>query len=380
MPDPHAPVPTVDPAPVPAPAEALAQFLLKSLGTAADPEAALERALAAGPTLLRLLRPGAAPRLSGGRVTVAATGWMLGGTLVFWLGALTGQLWLPALGFALGTAGAAGMATGFARISDRDRRFLFLKAAYACLLLVENADGVCTERERRQLEEFIAALPLADDQRRELLAMPVPTLPSLPLPDFLDVEQKKTIVTACWSLAYCDGVAAPEVTAVGQVAGRLGLAPAECERLRLSVVQALDEAQEKLLCSAAQASALLPEIPQREERLLRLLVGASSRNDPPEQMRQELVGRARHYTPDASATLPVAVLAGAYIVVKALLEDDPKALITADIRFREMATRRLQGELALRLQLRIGELFARLLPLLADPAPGPAGTAPAPGC
>lgn len=184
---------------------------------------------------------------------------MIGGSIAYWLGWLALPMWFPALGAALGTAGAMGILAGFKWWSDAHRNYEFIKVCYAGLLTMEMADGVITREEQQQLSEFISSLPLTISEKDDLKAMQPESADAFSAPDWLTDDQKRVILSTCWSLACCDGVDSSEEKLYDKLANRLRIDFEERELIKAKVARVLAMVEHRLEKMFAVSSYLVAE-------------------------------------------------------------------------------------------------------------------------
>lgn len=198
---------------------------------------------------------------------------MIGGSIAYWLGWLALPMWFPALGAALGTAGAVGLLAGFKWWSDAHRNYEFIRVCYAGLLTMEMADGVITREEQQQLNEFISSLPLTIAEKEELKSIEPVNIDALSVPDWLNSDQKRVILSTCWSLACCDGVDSSEEKLYDKLANRLRINFEERELIKAKVAKVIAIVEQRLEKMFAVSSYLIAESCQDNPDQIRQIQG-----------------------------------------------------------------------------------------------------------
>lgn len=222
------------------------------------------------------------------RQTVAGS-FMVGGSLLYWAGWIALPLWVPALGAAIGTLGAAGVVAGFKWWRDAHLNDEFLKTYYTFLHMMEMADGVVTSEERNHLTDFLLSLPLSAGQRKAFLDMPLATVDAIEIPKWYEPAHRESILAGCWSLAFCDGVAASEETLFDSMARKLGVTPEAVLRIKEEVVHMIEETEEILVAIGEQTAALLPKSDGgSREAIIGILATVNARSNPEERLRKAL--------------------------------------------------------------------------------------------
>jgi len=257
---------------------------------------------------------------------------MIGGSLLYWAGWIALPLWVPALGAAVGTLGAAGVVAGFKWWRDAHMNDAFLKTYYSFLQMMEMADGVVTAEEGNHLNDFLLSLPLSAGQRKAFLEMPVAAIETVEVPAWFEPLHREAILAGCWSLAFCDGIAGSEEILFARMAERLAVAPEVVQRLKDEVARLTEENEEILLGIGEQAAALLPQADGvLKEAMVKILAAVNARSDPEERLRTALT-----FSPAPpiqaslleSKILSDTVLSGAYLVAYGLNEWDEDYLQT----------------------------------------------------
>ena len=179
------------------------------------------------------------------------------GTLMYWLGFYAGYTVAPVLGLAIVLLGSAGISAGYKCTCEAWRNFGFLQLYYSCLLLMQNADRIVTDQERRIMDEFLLSLELSELEKAKLRNMKTPTLESIEIPDWVDADQRKSILSGCWSLVYCDGVSPVEEDFFNRLANRFQVSVEEAEALKKQAMQLVNRQEEKLLKLGTWVQALI---------------------------------------------------------------------------------------------------------------------------
>ncbi len=267
-----------------------------------------------------------------------------GFTLLYWLGCYAGLTFFPPIGFAVAVLGAAGVTSGYKLICDSQRNYEFIKVYYSCLLLLEAADNVFSDQEKKMMGEFVASLPLNDRERSDLLATKIPKLEELQIPNWLSEEQKRTILLGCWSLVYCDGVAPVETDLFGRLGGKFGFDPREIEEIKSDAQRSIESLEQAMVDAGAVACKLMPkENKAIENRIIELLTSLSIKIVSPgeieERFRAKLKSEGLFKELEKDPPAFETVLAGAYIMGKGLFGGEDFFASSFTIHFVETADR-----------------------------------------
>lgn len=253
----------------------------------------------------------------------------LSGTLVYWLGAIVGQLWIPALGFAIGALGAAGITAGFKIIYDQERDFQFLKLFYSCLVLMQKSDKVISDPEKKNLEAFVLALKIPESKKAELAAMSNENLEALEIPDWLTEDQKKNILMATWNSAVCDGVVMQESIFFSQLGDRMGFSLPQLEKIKHEAIREIEHLERNFIQMSAILSKLISGEKYQKRTVLDVLFFLFPRTMTSEKS-EELIRTVfrKAETPQlliGKLDQPIHVLIGSYVLYKACVESEEYA-------------------------------------------------------
>jgi hypothetical protein len=130
------------------------------------------------------------------------------GVALFWLGIYTGTFWLVP-GVALGVFSSYVIAHCVNQIFSSGKEARFFRTLIYYLLRMENADGIISQAELSSLRSMIEFIP-ASAQEKELWLKATHTpegYRDLAPDGSLSDEEKEKVLSACWSLAHCDGLA-----------------------------------------------------------------------------------------------------------------------------------------------------------------------------
>ncbi len=167
-----------------------------------------------------------------------------GSTLLYWLGLYAGLTTAPVLGFAIALMASAGLSVGYKFTCEAWRNFDYLRLFYTALALMQNADHTVSEQERRILSDFLASLEISESEKAQLRAITDPSLDDIKVPEWVDADQRRSILSACWSLVYCDGVQPIEAELFAKLSERFGVSAEEGLQLCMQAEKLIDRQEE----------------------------------------------------------------------------------------------------------------------------------------
>lgn len=243
---------------------------------------------------LRGQAEGIVERLLGERVPLSKTGRLvdggrmtLAGALVYWTGFAAGVMNAP-LGLLIGVFGSAGLISGYQKICQTRRDFEFLRTYYSCLLLMEQADNIITELERKQMDAFLESLPITEKDKAELQEIKIKSVDEIEFPNWFEFSQARMILTGCCCLSYCDGIAAEELAVFQAIGEKLGVNPKELKTIRQDAMQAVDALENDVLRMGLTSFLLWPGAGEHRAEMAELLSFLSVRNASSESIQKAL--------------------------------------------------------------------------------------------
>ncbi|HNV68196.1 MAG TPA: hypothetical protein PKO06_00760 [Candidatus Ozemobacteraceae bacterium] len=238
-----------------------------------------------------------------------------GGTLLYWLGFYAGFTAAPVLGFAIALLGSAGISAGYKFTCEAWRNFEYLRLFYTSLALMQNADHTITEQERRILSDFLLSLELSDAEKNQLREITAPTLEDIKVPEWVDTDQRRSILSACWSLVYCDGVQPSEGDLFSRLSERFDVSAEEATLLCRQAEKLIDRQEEDVLNLGRLYKSLTqqPEIPNA---LLEALIHSSVKWPSREAFAETLTS-----SPVTAPTLPTAAREAQFLLAGSTVLD-----------------------------------------------------------
>lgn len=169
------------------------------------------------------------------------------GAALFWVGLYTGIFWLIP-GTALGLAGSYLISDSIARIFSTGKEARFFRTLIYYLLRMENADGVISSEELASLRAVIEFIPTsAQEKQKWLEATKTPDGYHKLAPDTnLTEEEKERIMSACWSLALCDGLDSSETQMFSKIGLELDFSDEELGKIKDRVESQINNYQNEL--------------------------------------------------------------------------------------------------------------------------------------
>lgn len=164
---------------------------------------------------------------------------VLPGAAMFWLGLYTGIFWLIP-GAALGVAGSYLISDSINRIFSAGKEARFFRTLVYYLLRMENADGVISEAELANLRSVIEFIPVSSEEKKKWLsAIETPDGYQELSPEAdLTSEEKEKVLSACWSLALCDGIDSSEEAMFNKFCEELEISEGELSLIKVNVEKA----------------------------------------------------------------------------------------------------------------------------------------------
>ncbi|MEW6708207.1 MAG: hypothetical protein AB1403_00130 [Candidatus Riflebacteria bacterium] len=193
------------------------------------------------------------------------------GAAMFWLGLYTGVFWLIP-GVALGLAGSYLISDSINRIFSAGQEARFFRSMIYYLLRMENADGVISQAELVNLRALIEFIPTSSEEKQlwlKAIETPESYKSLAPEGDFSEAETEK-ILSACWSLALCDGLAEPELQTFNAIAAELKASENLLTRVKNQVEKLVSEHSQTLWQTLKLARMINPEIVKGSEELYRI--------------------------------------------------------------------------------------------------------------
>lgn len=185
----------------------------------------------------------------------------VGSTLLYWLGLYAGFSAAPVLGFVIALTASAGLSLGYKFTCEAWRNFDYLRLFYTALALMQNADHTVSEQERRILSDFLVSLEISESEKAQLRAITAPSLDDIKVPEWLDADQRRSILSACWSLVYCDGVQPIEAELFAKLSERFGVSAEEGLQLCMQAEKLIDRQEEAVF----KLGLLYKSLTQKEE-------------------------------------------------------------------------------------------------------------------
>lgn len=249
----------------------------------------------------------------------------LTGVFVYWVGLATGLVF-PPVGLLIGVLGSAGLAKGYKRLCETRRDFEFLRTFFSCLLLMEQADNKITDLERKQMDAFIESLPISEADRNELRKLRIKRIDDVVFPGWFEFSHARTILSGCWSLSSCDGIAAEEIAVFRAISGKLGVTPKELKSIQEEATQAVEAYEKRILRTALIAPLLWSGAHERRNDIVEILGSLSVRRFSGKEMLNSLAEMERdpvqQKTLIGDAKSEQAVLGSSLLLCKALADDD----------------------------------------------------------
>ncbi|MGM0601107.1 MAG: hypothetical protein ACQETH_14960 [Candidatus Rifleibacteriota bacterium] len=194
------------------------------------------------------------------------------GAAMFWLGLYTGLFWLIP-GAALGVAGSYLISDSINRIFSAGKEARFFRTLVYYLLRMENADGVISKAELANLRSVIEFIPVSSKEKAKWLkAIETPNgyLELVPEGDLTD-EDKEKILSACWSLAICDGIDPTEEAMFNKFCEEFEVSEGELNLIKVNVEKAFARHSNDLWRTLLFARFLYPDIKSCSEEVYNIL-------------------------------------------------------------------------------------------------------------
>lgn len=211
------------------------------------------------------------------------------GVALFWLGLYTGGFWLIP-GVALGVFSSYVIANCVNEVfsSGKDGRFFRTMIYY--LLRMENADGVISSAELASLRAIIEFIPTsAKEKELWLKATQTPEgYRELAPEGSLSDEEKEKILSACWSLALCDGLEESEQKMFYEIGSELGVGASKLKEIIAGVEQLFAEHEQTLWQAIKIAKMLNPNIIEKAGELYKIAALVALKPIEQEAFNQEL--------------------------------------------------------------------------------------------
>ncbi len=263
-------------------------------------------------------------------------------TLVYWLGFYAGHLWFPPAGLAFALLGAAGITTGYKMICEGRRDFEFISLYYSCLLLMQGADNVISDQERKVVASFLDSLSLKEKQREALAKIQIRSLDDISVPNWLDADQKRALFMGCWSLVYCDGVADVETRLFSEMARKFGIDESLEAAIKKEAEANVEAIEEKILRTGATVMAFATSELVDPEAVIDLVSSLSIKVVSRETTRERMKAAAPAAGSPAGApnqeeepaALPT-ILMSSYVMSRGLLRGKSDAGPELDAKFLE---------------------------------------------
>jgi len=264
----------------------------------------------------------------------------LGGSLVMWAGfALSGPIWLPAVGLLVGPAGVFGMFSGFTKFTDEKKRMSFLRLYMMCMLSLARSDSVFSDQERRQIDRSLQGFDLTKAQTQELLSLPQVPPEKLVIPEGVSEEHRRLILINCYTLLYCDGVRDVENEAFDLLANKLGFDAVQVESIKQQAMQSVDSQDELLMNIGVLTDYLIPR--NYLDATLDVLLSVTPKKDSIRRLKEGIIKRHdadRHGTCDITAgKWAETSLASAYFLCRTMICNDRDAAAKVDERFQKIS-------------------------------------------
>lgn len=193
------------------------------------------------------------------------------GIALFWLGIYTGTFWLVP-GVALGVFSSYVIANCVNKIFSSGQEARFFRTLIYYLLRMENADGVISQAELSSLRGVIEFIPTsAKEKELWLKAAQTPEgYKELAPEGSFTEEEKEKILSACWSLALCDGLADSEKEMFKTIGAELNVSENKLEKVKQEVEKIFSEHEQTLWQAIKIARMLNSDIINRVDELYKL--------------------------------------------------------------------------------------------------------------
>ncbi len=193
------------------------------------------------------------------------------GVALFWLGVYTSGFWLlPS--FAIGLFSSYFIAGCVNQIFSSGKEARFFRTLIHYLLRMENADGVISDAELASLRAIIEFLPTSLEEKQALIkATEKPDAYKELAPEgTLSDDEKEKILSACWSLALCDGIADSERRMYSEISKELQVSTEKKEEIRAKVEKLFDDHAQLLWLTVKVARTLNQEISDNVQSLFKV--------------------------------------------------------------------------------------------------------------
>jgi hypothetical protein len=194
------------------------------------------------------------------------------GAAMFWLGIYTGIFWLIP-GAAIGFAGSYLISDSINRIFSAGKEARFFRTLVYYLLRMENADGVISEAELANLRSVIEFIPVDSKEKKKWLkAIETPNgYLELAPEGNITQEEKERVLSACWSLALCDGIDPTEEAMFNKFCQEFEVSEGELSLIKVNVEQSFARHSNDLWHTLLFARFLYPGVKNCSEEVYNIL-------------------------------------------------------------------------------------------------------------
>lgn len=194
------------------------------------------------------------------------------GVALFWLGIYTGTFWLIP-GVALGVFSSYVIAHCVNQIFSSGKEARFFRTLIYYLLRMENADGIISQAELSSLRAMIEFIP-ASSQEKELWLKATQTpdgYKDLAPESSLSEEEKEKVLSACWSLAHCDGLADLEKQMYQTIGQELEVSEARLAEIAEKVEKLFSEHEQTIWQTIRAGKTLNPNLTDFDNELYEIV-------------------------------------------------------------------------------------------------------------
>ena len=273
------------------------------------------------------------------------------GIALFWLGIFTGTFWLLP-GVAMGVYSSFVIAKCVNQVFSSGKEARFFRTLIYYLLRMENADGIISSAELNNLRSIIEFIP-ASMEEKELWQKAMQTsdgYKQLAPEGHPDRDEKEKILSACWSLAICDGLAQSEKETFNRIADELEVSKADRQRVIEKVDKLFTEHSQSIWQAIKIARILNLRLSEDSQTLYRIVSMVSVKPVDENEFLEKLNGAEAMESrlPFATKVDPGKVLLSAYILARIVnfnVEENSNIAEEAAKLFEKFATTDLSSHL-----------------------------------